>query len=263
MSLQTVLLVALLAISASSVPAPPKDIIETDEFYGPIKKCPKGLNDEELSQCLTDIINDMKSMFADGIPEIDLKSIDPFKMDKFDFTLNLRPIIINTKFNSVVLRHLTKWDDAKFKLNMAAKTMEFEFSAPTIRAEANWALSGNIPVIFQLIGSGNAWIDISGGKVRGRTNFKIGTGPNGKEILQMDRLVLDLDYDDSKVQINNIFGNHPTLSRAGPLINRLANDYQKEMYHIIKPQFGEYVADIVKEIANKAFANMPFMTEYF
>jgi len=257
-------LVVLVAGGAFSAPAKYNgDVVETDEFYGPIKKCPKGTSDEELSMCLTKTVTDMAQLFADGIPEIDLKSIDPYTQKRFDYVLNLRPVIATARFTSIVIRGLSAFEQADFKLNTKGKRMHFKLGAPTIRAEANYEVGGNIPVLFQMIGNGPASIEVSGGNVEGDATFKIGRDSEGREILQIDQLKLNTNYEDALVQVGGLFNKHPTLKRAGPLINRLINQYQHELYGIIKPEFERQVEDIVKDIMNNSFANMPFMTEYF
>jgi len=257
-------LVVLLAGTAIAAPAAyTGEVIETDEFFGPIKKCPKGLTDTELSVCLTDTVKSMTQMFADGIPEIDLKSIDPYTHKRFDYTLNLRPVVATARFTSIVIRGLSAFEDANFKLDTKGRRMSFKIGAPAIRAEANYEIGGNIPVIFQLIGGGPASIEVTGGNVEGDATFKIGRDSRGKEILQIDELKLKLNYEDALMQIGGLFARHPTLKRAGPLINRLINQYQHELYEVIRPEFEHQVSDIVKDIMNNSFANMPFMTEYF
>lgn len=257
-------LVVLLAGSAIAAPAAyTGEVVETDEFFGPIKKCPKGLNDAELSACLTETVQSMTRMFADGIPEIDLKSIDPYTQKRFDYILNLRPVVANARFTSIVIRGLSAFENANFKLDTKGRRMNFKMSAPAVRAEANYEIGGNIPVIFQLIGGGQASIEVSGGNVEGDATFKIGRDSRGREILQIDELKLKLDYEDSLMQVGGLFARHPTLKRAGPLINRLLNQYQRELYEIIRPEFEHQVAEIAKDIMNNSFANMPFMTEYF
>jgi len=257
--------VVLLAIGgAVSTPAIyTGEIIETDTHYGPIKKCARGLNDEELSACLTDNVKSMGQMFADGIPEIDLKTFDPYTTKRFDYTLNLRPVIATTRFSNVVVRGLSAFDQAHFKLDTKGRRMSFKLGSPAVRAEANYELIGNIPVLFQMIGNGPCSVDITNGVSEGEATFKIGRNAQGKEVLQVDELQLSLDYEDSVLQIGGLFNRHPTLKRAGPLINRLANQYQHELFEIIKPELDRQVAEIVKEIMNNSFANMPFMAEFF
>jgi len=238
------------------------DVVETDEFFGPIRKCPKGLSDEKLSECLSEIVLSMGQLFKDGIPEIDLKTIDPFLMDRFDYTLNLRPITVNARFTDIKIRHLAEYNIANFKLDMKNKRMSFELGAPIVRAEGNYEISGNL-FVLPMIGNGPAWIDVTGGKSMGEMSFKIGRDNKGKEILQVDEFKLDLVYDDAKMVVTGLLNRHPTLKRAGPLINRLLNDYNKELFEIIKPQFVQQVSEIVKELFNHSFARMPFMVEYF
>jgi len=256
--------VLLAAVGTLAAPASyTGEIIETDEFFGPIKKCAKGLTDAELSLCLTNTVKSMGQQFADGIPEIDLKSIDPYTMKRFDYTLNLLPLVARARFTSIVIRGLSAFENADFKLDTKGRRMSFKIGAPTIRAEANYDISGNVPMLFQMIGNGPASIEISGGHIEGDASFKIGKDSRGRQILQIDNLRLNTNYEDAMVQVGGLFNKHPTMKRAGPLVNRLINQYQHELYEIIKPEFEKQVEEIVKDIANNSFAEMPFMTEYF
>jgi len=238
------------------------DVVETDEYFGSIRKCPKGLSDEDLSSCMTEIVKGMSQQFADGLPELDLESIDPYLMNKFEHTLNLRPLVATAKFTKIVIRGLSQYDDMEFHIDTKNRRMSFEIGAPTIRAEANYEIGGNF-VLLPMVGNGHASIDIKGGRVRGESTFKIGRNSEGKEILQLDEFKLDLNYDDAKMEVLGLLNRHQTLKRLGPLINRLLNDYNKELYELIRPEFVAQTTDIVKGIINSSISHMPFMTEYF
>jgi len=223
-----------------------------------------GLNDKELSACLSENLEGWAQSLADGIPEFDLASMDPFTYKQYDYVLNLRPfpVIPMVKVTDIVIRHLSKINVANLKLDTAGKRMTFEILAPLLQANGRYATGGNL-WFLALLGKGTWNIDINGGKGAGGATFKMGRDSTGQEVLQIDQLKLDLDYDNIKLEVDGILHGHEILKRTGPLFNRYVNEHSKELWEIIKPEVVVGVSDIIKSIINKTLAKMPGLVKYF
>lgn len=229
---------------------------EEVEYVGPIRKCKSG-SDKIINECIHKIIMELKPRMGAGIPEIGLKPLDPFYLDKLKFHQGQPPIIIKALLTNTTIHHLTNFRNEEFKLNSKEKSMYFNLEIPRIRLEGTYRLDGNI-LLFQVGGTGPYEFDVENAKARGTLAIKHVKKEDGTVIMQVDTMKMDLVLGGIKMNLMNLFNGNQIL---GPVINNVLNENSQQLFKEVKPEIVKIVMNLAKEIVNPIIASMPFLAE--
>ncbi|KAG8235711.1 hypothetical protein J437_LFUL015815 [Ladona fulva] len=162
-----------------------------------VKQCRE--KDPRLTECLTSALHHLKPYLARGIPEIEMPSVEPFRMDELSLSLSSGP-----GGYRISLKDLDIYGTSNF-------TAHIHF--PNLRIHARYTSSG-VLIILPASGTGSFHADF--GDVDADMNGKvISETRDGKVYLKVVSLEIDINIKRVRMQVKKIFNNNRILSDGG------------------------------------------------
>ncbi|XP_046393512.1 uncharacterized protein LOC124161268 [Ischnura elegans] len=221
-----------------------------DEIPPYVKQC--RMKDPHLIDCLTSALHHLRPYLAKGIPEIEMPSVEPFRMDELSLSLTSGP-----NGYRIVLKDLDIYGASNFtvsNLRLGSKERPFQatVSFPTLRIHAKYTSSG---VLIILPASGNGSFHADFGDVDALVRGKVlSETRGGKEYLRVDALDLDINIKRVRMQVKKIFNNNRILTEATNLFLR---ENGHEVIKAMTPQLKKKFTVLFKSIANQLLTHVP------
>nr|CAH7731859.1 unnamed protein product [Callosobruchus chinensis] len=207
--------------------------ITADNVPPYIKQCREG--DPEMIKCFIGAIHHLRPYLAQGIPEIELPSVEPFKMEELTLSLTTGPNGYRVSLKDI---------DVFGASNFTVRKMRYESSGVLIILPA----SGN--------GTFNGQLEGVEATVRGRTSI------NEKEnlrYLHVDALHVDLVVRNIRLLVKNVYKNNAILTQA---INLFLRENGMEVFKVMLPQLRKKLAVLFMSIANSLLSHVPLEAFY-
>jgi len=231
------------------------------KWVGPIRKCRLGSTDLELDECTEMIKNDLTPKVGAGIPEIGLRSLDPFLLNKFTYDQKVGPVTVTAVVRDLRFDGLAQYKTLNFKNDIGNRTMHFEYEAPNILINAVYKAGGSA-VLFPITGSGPAVVKVSNMKAVGRMLYKVVIREDGKEIVQLTDCIMDnMSLGGMNVRLRGLFNGNPLFSAV---THYFANNFGSQVFeNILKKEMSVRIGDVlVQDILNPTLYNLPYLAPY-
>nr|CAH7741263.1 unnamed protein product [Callosobruchus chinensis] len=208
-----------------------------------IKVCKK--NDPKIAECITNSVNELRPKLVEGIPELDVPSMEPLPLD----TIKLRSGPSQAKIDANIT-NLKVWGPSTFEvLEMKAKHSKnrfvFRINVPKIEFKGDYDMDMNV-LILKYKGEGpllgnltNLGADVL---MKGKIE-KI----NGQNHLQFSKMLIHITIEKAYFHLGDLFSRDPNLGRA---MNEVVNDNSEIFLNEIRPALEISLADRFSEIAN-------------
>ncbi|XP_066598412.1 protein takeout isoform X2 [Prorops nasuta] len=212
-----------------------------------VKQCSR--SDPKLKACLIDALHHLRPYLSVGIPEIELPSVEPFRMDELSLALTggsngyrvrLRDLLIKGASNYTV-------DDI---------TLGSSFDAivrmPALILDAHYSSSG---ILIILPASGNGTFHARFGDVKALVKGSVSTQKkDNKTFLNVEKLDVELRVKDVQMRVRKIFNNNRILTEATNLFLR---ENGQEVLKAMEPQLKRKLSVLFAGIVNQLLRHVP------
>ncbi|KAL5273048.1 hypothetical protein ACFFRR_000054 [Megaselia abdita] len=174
-----------------------------------IKQCKK--DDPQLVECFKSSLHHLRPYLAAGIPDIELPSVEPFKMDALALQLTGGP-----QGYKITLKNMEVFGASEFKVNSMklsenGKPFEAQIYMPKLRIEAVYTSSG-VLLIIPASGHGEFHAVFDGVTADLTGKISAHQKPEGK-FLHVDSLNIKLNVKKVQLNISKAFNNNKILSK--------------------------------------------------
>nr|CAI5842102.1 unnamed protein product [Callosobruchus analis] len=199
-----------------------------------IKVCKK--NDPKIAECITNSVNALRPKLVEGIPELNVPSMEPLPLD----TIKLRSGPSQAKIDANIT-NLKVWGPP----NIPKNRFVFRINVPKIEFKGDYDMDMNV-LILKYKGEGplngnftNLGADVL---MKGKIE-KI----NGNNHLQFSKMIIHITIQKAYFHLGDLFSRDPNLGRA---MNEVVNDNSEIFLNEIRPALEVSLADRFSEIAN-------------
>ncbi|KAF7387179.1 hypothetical protein HZH68_012856 [Vespula germanica] len=215
-----------------------------------VKQCSR--KDPKLKSCLIDSLHHLKPYLKDGIPEIELPSVEPFRMD--ELTLSLTG---GTNGYKVQLRELYVRGASNYTVEDIQLGSPFEavIRMPALVLDAQYTSSG-VLIILPASGNGtfHARFDDVRALVKGLVSTKI---RDDKTYLNVEKLDVELGVKNVNMRVRKIYRNNRILTEATNLFLR---ENGQEVLKAMEPQLKRKLSVLFAGIVNQLLRHVPVET---
>ncbi|XP_033350770.1 circadian clock-controlled protein [Bombus vosnesenskii] len=212
-----------------------------------VKQCSR--SDPKLKTCLIDALHHLRPYLSVGIPEIELPSVEPFRMD--ELTLSLTG---GTNGYKVQLRELFVKGASNYTVEDIKLGSPFEaiVRMPALILDAHYSSSG---VLIILPASGNGTFHARFDDVRALVKGTVSTKErDGKTYLNVDNLDVVLEVKNVNMRVRKIFNNNRILTEATNLFLR---ENGQEVLKVMEPQLKRKLSVLFAGIVNQLLRHVP------
>ncbi|KAK9700681.1 hemolymph juvenile hormone binding protein (JHBP) [Popillia japonica] len=190
---------------------------ETKEVVPPyIKQCKEG--DPYIVKCLIDAVHHLSPYLAAGIPEIELPSVEPFRMEELSLSLTTGPNGYKVTLSDIDIFGASNFTVNKLKMSENGKPFEAEIYMPELRINSKYSSSG---ILIILPASGRGSFHGRFGSVTAMVKGKTSTNvKEGKKYLNVDSLNFDMKVQTINMGVKNVYRNSRILVEAMNLFLR-------------------------------------------
>ncbi|XP_031331471.1 uncharacterized protein LOC116162081 [Photinus pyralis] len=203
---------------------------------------------QNLSACIIDSIEFLRPKLVEGIPELDVPSMEPLPLADLRIASIGSGSRLATNLTDVKVYGASKFEIQKLEVTLAetVNTFQFHVNIPKVRVEAHYQLDSRI-LFLDVKGEGpffanitNYWFDctMKGDKV----------DIEGKNYLFFEHMTIKVVVGHVSILLGNIFDGNPALSKA---TNDVINDNALLIFDEIKPALVEKLEEVFTEMANK------------
>ncbi|KAI8045169.1 uncharacterized protein LOC128264655 [Drosophila gunungcola] len=229
--------------------------IVTAETPAYIKQCRR--EDPKLVDCFIGAIEHLKPYLADGIPDIQLPSVEPFKMDTLALQLTEGPQGYKITLKNMEAFGASNFQVKSLKLSDGSEPFKAKIVMPKLKIEAKYTSSG-VLLILPASGGGDFHANFEGvsADLTGKTSRP---AAKGGKYLHIDALSLVLDVKDVKMSISGAFNNNRILLEATNLFLR---DNSQVVLEAMQAQLQKKLASEFGKLANQLLKNVPIEQFY-
>ncbi|PBC27908.1 Circadian clock-controlled protein [Apis cerana cerana] len=169
-----------------------------------IKQCSR--SDPQLKTCLIDALHHLRPYLSVGIPEIELPSVEPFRMDELTLSLTGGTNGYKVQLRELFVRGASNYTVENIKLG---SPFEAIVRMPALILDAHYSSSG-VLIILPASGNGtfHARFDDVTAVVKGTVSTRV---KDGKTYLNVDNLDVVLDVKKVRMGVHKIFNNNRIL----------------------------------------------------
>ncbi|KAK3926830.1 Protein takeout [Frankliniella fusca] len=209
-------------------------------------------SDPKVTECFIHAMMHIRPWLAQGIPEIALPAVEPFRLNELSLSLTTGPNGYRVNLRDIDLYGASNFSVTHFRLSEKGAPFELQIRIPQLRINADYTSSG-VLIIIPASGKGSFHAALAGvtAVLRGATS----SAPRaGRDYLRVDKLNVDLKIRDVNMGIRRAFNNNAILTEATNLFLR-SNGH--EVLEAMMPQLRLKIAEVFMGIANKLLAKVP------
>ncbi|KAK2576597.1 hypothetical protein KPH14_005267 [Odynerus spinipes] len=224
--------------------------LSTDSIPEYVKQCSR--SDPKVKSCLIDAVHHLRPYLKLGIPEIELPSVEPFRMD--ELTLSLTG---GTNGYKVQLRELYVRGASNYTVEDIQLGSPFEaiVRMPALALDAQYTSSG---VLIILPASGNGTFHARFDDVRALVKGSVSTTiRDEKTYLKVEKLDVELSVKNVNMRVRKIYRNNRILTEATNLFLR---ENGQEVLKAMEPQLKRKLSVLFAGIVNQLLRHVPVET---
>ncbi|KZC13433.1 PREDICTED: protein takeout-like [Dufourea novaeangliae] len=212
-----------------------------------VKQCSR--SDPKLKTCLINALHHLRPYLSVGIPEIELPSVEPFRMDELTLSLTGGTNGYKVQLRELFVRGASNYTVEDIKLG---SPFEAIVRMPALILDAHYTSSG---VLIILPASGNGTFhgrfDDLKALVKGTVSTKV---KDGKTYLNLENLDVDLEVKNVHMRVRKIFNNNRILTEATNLFLR---ENGQEVLKAMEPQLKKKLSVLFAGIVNQLLRHVP------
>ncbi|KAF6204260.1 hypothetical protein GE061_002600 [Apolygus lucorum] len=220
-----------------------------------VKHC-KG-SDPKLIDCIIKALHHLRPYLAKGIPEIQMPTVEPFRMEDLSLALTSGPNGYKIVLRDMDIFGASNFTVQKLKLGHNGAPFEAKIKIPRLNLNAKYTSTG---VLIILPASGNGTFHANLGDIQANVRGTVSEFiKGGKNYLRVDKLDFDLAIKETRMQVQKIFNNNRILTEATNLFLR---ENGQEILKIMMPQLKTKLALVFKKVSNQLLSNVPIDVFY-
>ncbi|GLG92888.1 Protein takeout [Gryllus bimaculatus] len=210
--------------------------------------------DPKLNECIEKAAHVVLPQLKDGIPSINVPSIDPLKVTTINIGQGHGPISINIKFSDITVTGLSDAQVHKADIDLKKYSLNFKGAIQNVSLVSQYEMTGRI-LLLPVTGQGPCKLTF--------TNIQANLGPKGKGVTKKGKNYFDVtDFfldinglDKLQVQFDNLFNGDKTLGKS---MNNLLNENWKDLWSELKPAFDEVFGEVFHQYSKGIFSGVAF-----
>ncbi|EZA47284.1 hypothetical protein DMN91_005928 [Ooceraea biroi] len=212
-----------------------------------VKQCSR--SDPKLITCLIDALHHLRPYLSDGIPEIELPSVEPFRMDELTLSLTGGVNGYKVQLRDLYIKGASNYTVENIKLGSPFQAI---VRMPALILDAHYSSSG---ILIILPASGNGTFHARFGDARALVRGTVSTkSREGKTYLNVDNLDVVLAVKDVQMRVSKVFNNNRILTEATNLFLR---ENGQEVLKIMEPQLKRKLSVLFAGIVNQLLRHVP------
>ncbi|KAG5880988.1 hypothetical protein JTB14_017998 [Gonioctena quinquepunctata] len=220
-----------------------------------IKQCYEG--DPQLIDCFKDAIQHLRPYLKKGIKEIELPSVEPFKMEELTLSLTTGPNGYKVSLKNIDVFGASQFTVKNLRLGTDDQPFETKIKIPLLKIHSRYESSG-VLIILPASGNGtfNGQLEDILATVKGNASIQI---KDKTKYLHVDTLTVDLVLKDLGLEVKDIYRNNMILTQA---INLFLRTSGMEVFNVMLPQLQLKLAGLFMNISNTLLSHIPVDTFY-
>ncbi|KAK9504131.1 hypothetical protein O3M35_010534 [Rhynocoris fuscipes] len=217
--------------------------------------CRRSQND--FDNCLKGSLQTLiQKISKDGIPQINLPPLDPWKVEEFHVKNSGDPFKIGLTFTNSQTRGFSNIQILGLRSNFDNDKkieLDIDFHNKQVLVNGNYLAEGyisDLPILGKGKYSGTITNVTGTLKIRGHVIQR-----DGEEYLQIDRTIMRPSVGDMKIQMSNENNKYPELSN---LLVSLLNQFWRPIYEEALPYFQNISDELMTTRFNQATLKIPY-----
>ncbi|XP_056647763.1 uncharacterized protein LOC130452479 [Diorhabda sublineata] len=210
-------------------------------------------SDPDYEKCILEGFLATKPFFLEGIPELNVPSMDPYKVDAFAVNSSVENLIkIDAVCRNAVVTGLSTTIIDYLKADPIKHYGEIKLTIPWMYAEMDYDVKGQLLVI-PLESRGHFQGNFTDTKAQIKGSLKMYT-KDGVDYFKVNKLALKVRIGDGYVKLTS---KDKELQYAADLISNFFNENPRQVLDAINPLFIQYAEVYARKEMDRILATVP------
>jgi len=218
-----------------------KDPTDQVNIRGEIKTCVEEGND--FNQCLTQMVENIKSSSKTGIPDLGIPMIDPLYLESIEIDLNNESVDITLDLSENYVTGGSQLELIYIKVDKAQKTVSSKLRAPNFVATGKYVLTGTVEGMEVAEVPAESYSAEFTNFTLNFTSFEYHREENGEVIIDDDPDVT-IDADGLNIKLENLFGG--VDDNLAETMDQFLNQNMNKFLEVFQTQIAEFVTSFRK-----------------
>lgn len=215
-----------------------------------IKICNR--SDPRLGSCIRKSIISLRPHLIQGIPELDVPSLDPLFVPEINIAQIGGGIQVSAGFKNISISGPTKFRLRSVRADVVNDKFRMKIWFPALVLKAEYQIRGQL-LMMSINGSGQCAGNFS--DIDGVVSLKLNrVKKNNIEHYKVDFLEIEFNIGMAKVQLDNLFKGDEELTKS---MNHFINENWRLVAAELRPALEKTISTILTEVTEKFFDAYP------
>lgn len=219
----------------------------TPEYVHPCRKA-----DPELNDCIRTTLNHLRPYVLEGIPEINVPSIEPLIIQKMQMENGHGPVRMRGIFSNMTIHGGGNYTILSVKSDLNKYRVDFGIFLPYIEVTGNYDVNGNV-LLLPVRSRGEFWAAFSNVTAVAKL-YGIEVTKDGVKFMKTDRLGIGFKLQKPLFRIKDVINRNNVIGEA---MNVFLNENANEIIEEMKPAASQAIGKHFKNFLNTAFLQIP------
>merc|ERR1719192_550943 len=199
---------------------------------------------DPVDDFLKQILELLKEMMPDGVPELGIPPLDPFAVPHFDIPHIQEDIITaDVSIENLVIRNLSTFETKQAHLDLESLSLSLELGISDLRGDAIYNLTGNILGLIPLYGNGDIWLEIYDLDLFASAAVLI----NEQGFVRVTQMDVSANFTSIKIHLDNLLGGGNFGESVNNLLNLLGDYIWEQLKVILFPLLESVLTDVIND----------------
>ncbi|KAB7496723.1 Protein takeout, partial [Armadillidium nasatum] len=216
-----------------------------------VKECRDNLN--SLDSCLSDILEDIKPLLSQGLPDLNIPILEPVLLETLEFAQQEGPVNIRARLKDVHVSGISNFTLQLLKTDLTNNEIKVKVHLPVLRVQGNYVLQGNL-LLLPVTGEGpfRAVLRDINAALIGQIVVK--DRGQGQQTLGVDNTRINFRLEKARVRLHNLFNGDELL---GQTVNHFINNNDQLILNEVKPALSRDIALLIEGVLDSALSTLP------
>ncbi|XP_032681342.1 uncharacterized protein LOC116848888 [Odontomachus brunneus] len=228
------------------------DELNEPDFPTPEYILPCSRTDPKLDTCLQNTLNHIRPYLVNGIPELDLPSIEPLVIPELKIENGQGPVRIRALFNNITAIGPGNYSINKIRVNMSSYRLDIHVSFPKIELQGLYDINGNV-LLFPIQSHGEFWAlfgdVVAIARAQGEVEIR-----DGVRYMKVVKLLVDFKLNRIRFRVMDHQNGNNVIGQA---MNQFLNQNAHEIVEELRPAASAAIAKHFKNFLGGAFGKLP------